>query len=72
MKQTSLMITRKYIGKIMMEYFKSLWLKLRKSNGMPGNTVLIPMVEQKVPETIEKPVKVRKPRKKKEITDVTN
>ena len=67
------MITRKYIGKIMMEYFKSLWLKLRKSNGMPGNTVLIPMVEQKVPEVIEvKPTKTRKPRKKKEITDVTN
>ena len=57
----------------MIEYFKSLWLKLRKSNGMPGNTVLIPMVEQKVPEVIEvKPVKTRKPRKKKEITDVTN
>lgn len=63
---------RKYIGKIMMEYFKSLWLKLRKSNGMPGNTVLIPMVEQKVPEIVEKPVKTRKPRKKKEIQDVTN
>jgi hypothetical protein len=56
----------------MIEYFKSLWLKLRKSNGMPGNTVLIPMVEKQVPETIEKTVKVRKPRKKKEITDVTN
>jgi hypothetical protein len=57
----------------MMQIFKSLWLKLRKSNGMPGNTVLIPMVEQKVPEVIEvKPTKTRKPRKKKEITDVTN
>jgi hypothetical protein len=56
----------------MMQYFKSLWLKLRKSNGMPGNTVLIPMVEQKVPEIVEKPVKTRKPRKKKEIQDVTN
>ena len=55
-----------------MNWFKNVWLKLRKSNGMPGNTVLIPMVEQKVPETIEKPVKTRKPRKKKEITDVTN
>ena len=39
---------------------------MRKSNGLPGNEVLIPMVEQKVPEVVET-VKVRKPRKKKEI-----
>jgi hypothetical protein len=30
------------------------------------------MVEQEVPETVEKPVKTRKPRKKKEIQDVIN
>ncbi len=55
-----------------MNWFKDIWMKMRKSNGMPGNTVLIPMVEKQVPETIEKTVKVRKPRKKKEIQDVTN
>lgn len=53
-----------------MNWFKSVWLKLRKSNGLPGNEVLIPMVEQKVPEVRTTPDKpVRKPRKKKDATD---
>ena len=54
-----------------MKFFKDVWLRLRKTNGLPGNTVLIPMVEQKVPEVVEV-VKVRKPRKKKETTNVTD
>ncbi len=55
----------------MMKFFKDVWLRLRKTNGLPGNTVLIPMVEQKVPEVVEVK-KVRKPRKKKETTNVTD
>ncbi len=54
-----------------MKFFKDVWLRLRKTNGLPGNTVLIPMVEQKVPEVVEVK-KVRKPRKKKETTNVTD
>jgi hypothetical protein len=45
-----------------MNIFKSIWLKMRKSTGLPGNTVLIPMVEQNVPEVTPEP-KVKKPRK---------
>lgn len=55
----------------MIQWFKSAWLNIRKSNGLPGNTILIPMVEQKVPETVETK-KPRKPRKKKETQDATN
>lgn len=47
---------------------------MRKTTGLPGNTVLIPMVEKSVPEVTEeiKVKKPRKPRKKKGTTDVTN
>ena len=55
----------------MIQWFKSVWLNIRKSNGLPGNTILIPVVEQKVPETVEIK-KQRKPRKKKETQDATN
>jgi hypothetical protein len=54
-----------------MKIFKDIWLRLRKTNGLPGNTVLVPMEEQKVPEVTEVK-KVRKPRKKKETTNVTD
>jgi len=53
----------------MKQWFKSVWLRMRKSNGLPGNEVLIPMTSVAVE---EKPVKVRKPRKKKEVSDVNN
>jgi hypothetical protein len=58
----------------MINYFKSVWLRMRKTTGLPGNTVLIPMVEKSVPEVTEeiKVKKPRKPRKKKGTTDVTN
>ena len=52
-----------------MNWFKSIWMKLRKSNGLPGNEVLVPMVEQKVPEVVTKP---KRTRKKKETKDGTS
>ena len=54
-----------------MKWFKSVWMKLRKSNGMPGNEVFIPMVEQNVSKVTEEIIvkPVRKPRKKKNATD---
>ena len=27
----------------MMKFFKDVWMRLRKSTGLPGNTVLVPM-----------------------------
>jgi hypothetical protein len=53
-----------------MKIFKSLWLKLRKSNGLPGNEVLIPMTPA-TPIAVEEKT-AKKPRKKKETKDVTN
>jgi hypothetical protein len=29
----------------MMQFFKSIWMRMRKSNGLPGNTVLVPMTD---------------------------
>lgn len=55
----------------MIKWFKSAWFNIRKSNGLPGNEILIPMAEHKVPEIIETK-KPRKPRKKKETQDATN
>jgi hypothetical protein len=28
-----------------MNWFKSIWMRMRKSNGLPGNTVLVPMTD---------------------------
>lgn len=53
----------------MMKFFKDVWLRLRKTNGLPGNTVLVPMVEQKVPEITETVPKIKRTRKKKDATD---
>ena len=54
-----------------MNWFKSVWLKLRKSTGLPGNTVLIPMAEQKIPEVIETKPKPKRivVRKKKDANN---
>jgi len=52
-----------------MTWFKSLWLKLRKSNGLPGNEVLIPIEKETVQEYVKKP---RKPRVKKESSNESN
>ena len=48
-----------------MKWFKSVWLKLRKSNGLPGNEVLIPLeVKQEV---IQEKPKRKYTRKKKDV-----
>jgi hypothetical protein len=31
-----------------MNWFKSVWMRLRKSNGLPGNEVLVPMTPPSV------------------------
>ena len=51
-----------------MKWFKSLWLKMRKSNGLPGNEVLIPMTPVAVEEKPAKPKRIVV-RKKKESTN---
>ena len=44
-----------------MNWFKSIWLKLRKSNGLPGNEVLVPLeTKQEVPQEKPKRKYVRK------------
>jgi len=34
----------------MIQYFKSLWMRMRKTNGLPGNEVLIPVNDKIVVE----------------------
>jgi hypothetical protein len=48
-----------------MNWFKSVWLRMRKSNGLPGNEVLVPMAQQSVE---EKP-KRKYTRKKKDVNN---
>ena len=51
-----------------MKFFTSLWFKIRKSNGLPTNNILIPMsekTEQKLQEP--KPKRKRKPKELKII-----
>lgn len=58
---------RKYIGN-MIKYFKSVWMRLRKTNQLPGNEVLVPMT----PAPVEaKPVKPKRVivRKKKDANN---
>ena len=43
----------------MMQWFKSVWMRMRKSNGLPGNEVLVPMTPQSV-EAKPKRIIVRK------------
>jgi hypothetical protein len=47
----------------MMPWYKSIWLRLRKSNQLPGNEVLLPMTPP--------PVEV-KPKRVRKIKDVNN
>lgn len=47
----------------MMPWYKSVWLRLRKSNGLPGNEVLLPMT----PPPVE--VKPKRVRKKKDVNN---
>jgi hypothetical protein len=46
-----------------MNWFKSVWMRLRKSNQLPGNEVLLPMTPP--------PVEV-KPKRVRKIKDVNN
>jgi hypothetical protein len=52
----------------MMQFFKSIWMRMRKSNGLPGNEVLVPMTPVAVE---EKPVKPKRVvvRKKKDVNN---
>lgn len=52
-----------------MKWFKSLWLKIRKTNGLPPNNVLIPIVEDKPAVEV---TKIKRTRKKKESDNGTS
>jgi hypothetical protein len=51
-----------------MNFFKSIWMRMRKSNQLPGNEVLVPMTSVAVE---EKPVKPKRVvvRKKKDVNN---
>ena len=60
-----------------MNWLKSVWMRMRKSNGLPGNKVLVPMTELPSGTQIEVKLPEQKPkrtvvRKKKETRDVTH
>lgn len=61
---------RKYIGN-MIKYFKSVWMRLRKTNQLPGNEVLVPMTPVAVEEKPTKPIKPKRVivRKKKDANN---
>ena len=48
-----------------MNWFKSVWLRMRKSNGLPGNEVLVPMT----PQSVEEKPKRKYTRKKKDVNN---
>ena len=52
----------------MTQWFKSVWMRLRKSNNLPGNEVLVPMTPRAVE---QKPVKPKRiiVRKKKDVNN---
>jgi hypothetical protein len=52
----------------MIEWFKSVWIRLRKSNGLPGNEVLLPMTPPAVEQKPAKPKRVVV-RKKKDVNN---
>lgn len=51
-----------------MNWFKSVWLRMRKSNGLPGNEVLIPMTPA-TPLSVEEKPKRKYTRKKKDVNN---
>ena len=62
----------------MIQYFKSLWMRMRKTTGLPGNEVMIPVSEKISVEiavkdaTIPSALKIVKPRpKRKYVRKVT-
>ena len=52
-----------------MNWFKSIWMRLRKSNQLPGNEILVPMTPVAVEAKPAKPKRVVV-RKKKDSTNV--
>jgi hypothetical protein len=52
----------------MMQFFKSIWMRIRKSNGLAGNEVLVPMTSVAVEEKPAKPKRVVV-RKKKDVNN---
>ena len=48
-----------------MNWFKSVWMRMRKSNGLPGNEVLVPMT----PPPVEEKPKRKYTRKKKDVNN---
>ena len=58
----------------MMQYFKSVWMRMRKSTLLPGNTVLVPMRELPSGMQIEVKLPEQKPKRKytRKTKDVTN
>ena len=58
---------RKYIGKIMIEYFKSLWMRITKtkpSDIVPASEKISVEITVKDTETIPPAPKISKPRRK--------
>ena len=52
----------------MMKWLKDVWMRMRKTNGLPGNTVLVPMTSVAVEEKPAKPKRVVV-RKKKDVNN---
>ena len=48
-----------------MNWFKSVWLRMRKSNGLPGNEVLVPRTTS----IVEEKPKRKYTRKKKDVNN---
>ena len=57
-----------------MNWFKDVWMRMRKSTGLPGNTVLVPMRELPSGTQIEVKLPEQKPKRKytRKTKDVTN
>jgi hypothetical protein len=57
-----------------MNWLKSVWMRMRKSNGLPGNEVLVPMRELPRGTQIEVKLPEQKPKRKytRKTKDVTN
>jgi hypothetical protein len=58
----------------MMPWYKSVWLRLRKSNGLPGDEVLVPMTSLPSGTQIEVKLPEAKPKRKytRKTKDVNN
>jgi hypothetical protein len=57
-----------------MNWFKDVWMRMRKSTGLPGNTVLVPMTDFPKGTQIEVKLPEQKPKRKytRKTKDVNN